>query len=284
MKMALAKKHILIPMPIREGTKMMLNYDRNDKNDRAGAAVRHMERMDRLYADAIRETVNVSVIYGAVKAVTEKDGETIRAAYTEEVLDSDSVSAAFLQKADARIAILNFASYLHPGGGFLRGSKAQEEALCHESALYNVLREFTDYYGYNECHKNRGLYTERAVFSPGVMFEHDKAARKIDVLTCAAPNFSAASRNYGVSEEENSKTLRKRIRFILDILNEQTVDAAVLGAFGCGVFGQNPHEVARCFREEAAKTNWQNPIRLVYAIPRSRRDNNLQAFHSVFRK
>jgi uncharacterized protein (TIGR02452 family) len=34
---------------------------------------------------------------------------------------------------------LNFANGLHPGGGFLRGSLAQEEVLCRSSALYLTL-------------------------------------------------------------------------------------------------------------------------------------------------
>ena len=36
---------------------------------------------------------------------------------------------------NGRTAILNYASYKSPGGFFLEGSPAQEEALCHESIL-----------------------------------------------------------------------------------------------------------------------------------------------------
>lgn len=259
---------------------MQYNTQNSNKAERAELALRHVQRMDKVYAAGIAESVQHSVIYSGA-------AEPFRGAsagYTECVMDADSVSAAFSQEAGKHMAILNFASYHHPGGGFLRGSKAQEEALCHESALYNILHNFGDYYEYNEHHKNKALYTDRAIFSPDVVFEHGRKMRKISVLTCAAPNFSAASQNYRITKDENSRALRNRIRFILDILSAQSVEVAILGAFGCGVFGQNPAEVAQCFKEEASRTSWSKPIRLIYAIPRGRRDNNLQEFQKVFRK
>ena len=89
-----------------------------------------------------------------------------------EVVDMDSVSAIF-QYAENNTAVLNFASYKNPGGMFVNGSKAQEECLCHESFLYNVLKENQNYYNWNNQHKNRALYLNRALYSPNIKFFHE---------------------------------------------------------------------------------------------------------------
>ena len=41
----------------------------------------------------------------------------------------------------------------------------------------------------------------------------------------------------------------KRIEFILKIAADQGAEILILGAFGCGVFGQAPAEVANVFKE-----------------------------------
>ena len=159
----------------------------------------------------------------------------------------DSVSAVFkYTDQNSKTAVLNFASYKQPGGMFLQGSKAQEECLCHESTLYNVLVRFEDtYYASNKKQLNRALYQNVALYSPDVYFERNDNSVKCDVITCAAPNFSAASKYCNVSKEENATVLESRIKFILYLAATQQVDTLILGAFGSGVFGQNAKEVAR---------------------------------------
>lgn len=101
-----------------------------------------------------------------------------------------------------------------------------------------------------------------------------------DVITCAAPNRSAAQKYQNVSDEENREVLRSRIKFVLDIAKENEVDLLILGAYGCGVFGQDAREVAKIFKEYLGTTH-KCFEKVVFAIPEGR-DKNLEAFESIF--
>ena len=250
-----------------------------NKTQRAEKAKLHSELMVRNYITDIQKSIDLTEIF------TEKD---IISNYNEEkitsigLVESDSVSAAF--NADGKVCILNFASYKHPGGMFLNGSCAQEECLCHESTLYNVLKEQTDYYEYNNKNLNKALYTNRTLYSPEVLFEHNGQTKYIDVLTCAAPNYTAAAKYCKVTKQENSDVLRKRIRFVLSIIKRKNIDTAILGAYGCGVFGQDPTEVATIFIEEINNLFAYNcNTKFIFAII-DKNSDNYKAFDKVFSK
>ena len=176
----------------------------------------------------------------------------------------DTVSGLFIYN-EGKTAVLNFASYKNPGGGFMQGSGAQEEALCHESTLYEVLSstKFVEYYNWNNQNKNNALYRNRGLYSPSIIFEKDNAQLSADVITVAAPNRKAYM-DYcpTATEEENLMALRSRICFIRAIALAQRVDTLILGAYGCGVFGQDPNVVAKEFKETFKNTG----IKTVYAV------------------
>ena len=165
--------------------------------------------------------------------------------------------------------VMNFANAYAPGGGFVGGSIAQEECLCHESILYNVLssNNLKPFYEYNLDHLNGGSYEDRAIYTPDVLFvdNNNLPKFKADVLTCASPNYGyyIAQR---VSKEKNYKALESRINFVKNILVDNNVDIAILGAYGCGVFHQDPFVVAKLFSEAFSKDTGSIK-KVYYAIP-----------------
>ena len=252
----------------------MRNYNWEGKEERAAAAIAHTQKMDSRYKNEIQECVNKSKIYGVDFVGPKVEGQIPHGV----IVAMDSVTAAFYFE-EGKTAILNFASFKNPGGMFIGGSRAQEECLCHESFLYNVLQQFWDeYYHWNNDHLNRALYYNRAIYSPNVIFEHDLRKSKFDVITCAAPNKKAAQKYQQVSEEENHKVLSDRIRFVLDVAQDNNVDTLILGAYGCGVFGQDATLVARIFKTLLPLYNFK---KIIFAIPQG--NGNFEKFVEVWK-
>lgn len=204
-----------------------------------------------------------------------------------QLLDMGTVEAIFHVKEamgedneNIKVAVLNFASYRNPGGKFVEGSNAQEECLCHSSNLYNILRNFKLYYKDNESKPNRNLYTDRALYSPNVIFNKGDKIVQADVITCASPNWTAAQR-WNVSPVENNLVLAQRMQFIKNIAELEGVDVLILGAWGCGVFGQDPYTVAKLFDFIFRESKIKN---IIYAVPNKLNSDNFKAFDECIRK
>ena len=248
-----------------------------DKAERAKQAWLHTERMNKIHQVRIDEIArNKTRIYvGDYWDYSPTDGSEAICI----VEKSDSVKAIFEHSGTELCAVLNFASYKNPGGGFLGGSLAQEESLCHASFLYNVLSHDV-LSGFYECNKevmNDYLYTNRAAYSPNVMFaSDDEKVKLIDVITCAAPNWTAASKYASKTREENTEALKERIDFVISIAEDRKVNTLIAGAFGCGVFGQDATEVAQIFKGRLAHTTIK---KVIFPIPD---EKNLNKFKEVF--
>ena len=163
-------------------------------------------------------------------------------------------------KAD--VIALNFASAKNPGGGFLKGSTAQEESLARSSMLYRGLMANYTYYRTNRRELNNGLYTTMAIYTPKVPFIRDMSSsdevlvRPIyaDIITCPAVNKRVAA-GYRVSDKDILDTMYERINLIFKTAFKSVKEfgykapVIVLGAFGCGCFKNKPEDVARVFNE-----------------------------------
>ena len=250
------------------------------KQARAREAQRHTEQMAARFGREIeRSAAGVRRFEAPVKTQVEGCVPEVR------VLDADAV-AAILENGRGRaeycdLAVLDFASFTNPGGGYIRGSWAQEEALCAGSFLYNALEGQGDWYGENRRRNiNCDLYRNRALVVPKVRFSREKIHAYADVLVVAAPNARRAREEYKVREDALVRAMRDRIRFALDIVDALGHRQVVLGAWGCGAFGWDADLVAELFREELAAG--AHGIELaIFAVPRGRFDDHLARFEHV---
>jgi uncharacterized protein (TIGR02452 family) len=154
-----------------------------------------------------------------------------------EVVNSDSVSALTEFSKTGKTAVLNMASYKRPGGGVINGARAQEECLFRCSNLGHFIS--TDFYPLQD---DELLWTKDAVFFKDVNYGYMKDV-KVDVVTIAAINLNA-------QKVDNYEELTKnKIRLMLSIATKNNIDNIILGAWGCGVFGNEPSKMAKMFMD-----------------------------------
>ncbi|MFF8602449.1 TIGR02452 family protein [Streptomyces sp. NPDC015232] len=151
------------------------------------------------------------------------------------------------------VAVLNFASARNPGGGYLNGAQAQEEALCRSSALYATLLRAPAYYEHHRAERDP-FYTDRVIHSPAVPVFRDDRGRLLDepftvgFLTSPAPNAGVIRRRTPELGPRVPAALASRAERVLETAVAHGYRRLVLGAWGCGVFGNDPAEVAGAFR------------------------------------
>ncbi|MET9841377.1 MULTISPECIES: TIGR02452 family protein [Streptomyces] len=182
-----------------------------------------------------------------------------RATAVEVTAESSTVAARRLAAdapegtAAAGVAVLNFASARNPGGGYVRGAKAQEEALCRASALYETLLEAPEYYEVHRAEVST-FYTDRVIHSPGVPVFRDDRGELMEspflagFLTSPAPNAGTILRQEPERAAEIPGALARRAELVLEVAASHGYRRLVLGAWGCGVFRNDPAHVAEAFR------------------------------------
>lgn len=203
-------------------------------------------------AEAVRQAVANTQIYlpdCPLPAITARFAATQLEVTNETTLHA----ARRLIAAGKWTVALNFASATHPGGGFLTGARAQEESLCWSSGLYACLRDQPMY----EFHRQRHdpLYTDYALYSPVVSVFRDDDGRLLDepyqcaFITSAAVNASVLLQRDPARRELINPAMAARVRKVLTIGAAHAHTAIVLGAWGCGAFGNDGHEIASLFQQ-----------------------------------
>jgi uncharacterized protein (TIGR02452 family) len=203
-----------------------------------------------------------------------------------EVTSESTMEAAYrlAREGEGDVAVLNFASALEAGGGWLRGATAQEEALARASALVACLEAAPAFYAANRTPPS-DLYTDHVIHSPRVPFFRDDRHRPLDapiplsVITAPAPYAGG-----GIERPLLRMTLERRAAVVLAVAADQGHPALVLGAWGCGAFRNDPDDVASVFSVLLKKEAFSRPFRrIVFAVLSPEGDSpNLAAFRRAF--
>ncbi|MBR2566113.1 MAG: TIGR02452 family protein [Paenibacillus sp.] len=215
---------------------------------------------------------------------TASDEKTMRMEVTSE---TTLAAAARLTTEEGRtdVVCLNFASAKNPGGGFLGGSQAQEESLARATGLYPCIVQMQEMYEYNRKQRSC-LYSDYMIYSPDVPVIRDDHDRLLDqcyttsFITASAVNAGVVKERNEATDEEIKSVMKQRIRYVLEVAAAHGHRTIVLGAFGCGVFRNDPAQVASYFADVLVGEGYKDYFDcIVFAIyDRSAGQRTLEVF------
>jgi len=256
----------------------------------------HIANTGKYIADGKTVDISASIAYTNSHAVfiSQQDADRLESTFMQKngpptiELHDETTLAAIIRLADKgnNLGTLNFASAKNPGGGFLNGAMAQEESLAAASALYPSQLQCTQYYAINRRFKSF-VYTDCAIWSPNVVFFRDDSAEflpapiKSHVLTIPGVNYGQV-----LIKGEDTRTaktaMKRRMKIALAIFADKGCNTIVLGAFGCGVFRNNPADVAAWWNELLLEYGGHFSKVVFSVFDRSRHRATFKAFANCF--
>lgn len=201
------------------------------------------------------------------------------------IINADSFQAGRLYE---NALVMNFANAHNPGGGFRMGANAQEEALCRCSTLYASItsKKASEMYKYNNTHASK-VESDYMLISPNVAVFRDEQYEFLDtpvvmgVVTVPAPNRYGAA--LLASKKLIEETFIRRIRIMLAAAVKYGYKNLVLGAWGCGAFGNKPEDVAGYFKQIIIDEEYGKCFdEICFAIYGKENVHNITSFRKVF--
>jgi uncharacterized protein (TIGR02452 family) len=186
----------------------------------------------------------------------------------------DSVSAVVKYSKLGKSCVLNMASPKRPGGGVANGARAQEECLFRCSNLCDVIT--TEHYPLD---KTECLYTPRSIFFKDSNYDIMDSIES-DVMTIAAFNLS----NEIVTDSYIEDT-KNKIRLMCSIPSKSNVKNLILGAWGCGVFNNDPITISTLFKQVLIDEGYATLYnKVIFAIINDHNSvgNNYSIFKGMF--
>lgn len=207
------------------------------------------------------------------------------------------------------VGVLNFASAKNPGGGFLRGAWAQEESLACCSGLYACLEtaQAKPFYEFHNCQTTKPapgaapkthpavlLYSSNIIFSPHVpVFRSDQGDLELlsrpytcSIITSCAVNFNMGMMSKQIKPQDKlsaQQVMMTRALRVLEVAAHYEIEKLVLGAWGCGVFKNDPKEVAKAFHAALMAPKIKGRFKtVVFAIPDDKQSKTFKQFAKIF--
>lgn len=183
------------------------------------------------------------------------------------VVSNESTLSAVRRLVDKGLAplALSFANGTRPGGGWLSGALAQEEALCRSTGLFHVLDGDPMYDHHRRLSSSR--FSDWTILAPDVPVFRNPQGLPLDrpwcmgIVSCAAPYAPE------IGQPEAGKIMQQRIHRVLSVARAWGYRALVLGAWGCGAYGNDIERTAKDFVEALTGDFFGTFTDILFAIP-----------------
>lgn len=172
-------------------------------------------------------------------------GAIIRVWAADTFVAADTLHTQF---PTAQIAVLNMASSLQVGGGYLTGARSQEEDLCRRSNLVTALKS-AEVEGVFPIPSECMMYSSSVTVLRGPRPSYKWLEKPFDVAVLTA----AALRKPRLVEDkytpQQRELMQRKIHLLLTVAAANNHRHLVLGAWGTGAYGNPITEVAELFRD-----------------------------------
>jgi uncharacterized protein (TIGR02452 family) len=178
---------------------------------------------------------------------------------TIRIITTDTLTATQLfpspaksSKKDPNPCILNMASPLRPGGGVLTGATSQEEYLCARTTLLPSLQE-----SFYRLPEYGGIYTQDVLVFRNALPLAESAGELnpteryyVDAISAGMlrfPELEGEEDEVKVLSKKDRAIVERKMRAVLRMVTSHGVKKLVLGAWGCGAYGNPVRDIAEAW-------------------------------------
>ena len=222
---------------------MYNNYKSKPKTNNAEVAKKWIETLKTRYSEQVNAAIESTHYVDDLKSeleINDKPGYDTQVLIFKQDVSICTKAGITRLKVGEKLNVLDFASYTNPGGGFIKGAHAQEEDICNMSGLYLCLAAQQKIYDKRKNQRYDGLYGDDYFYVKDCPFIIDGKSYLADVTVLAAVNAKATRAPY----DEVESHMRRRMKTAFLVPYTYGCTHLILGAFGCGVFGNDVKFVA----------------------------------------